>query len=159
MSGPASAAPLLPGHPPVAGPAFGRSARCMASLLVVAVAVSAWRAADAPVLAQAGAGVQALLAGTLAMMLWLWSWILRSRTQVVDGRIEQTWLWDKRVEIDAIITAKFIYLPCLAWLVSPRLVVRTSAGIVTQFHAIDPEVLRAFAALSLALRERQAGRR
>lgn len=144
--------------PAVEGPAFGRTAKGLASLVMLVLLAAAWRAADGPALAQASGGVKALLGGTLAMMLWLYVWILRSRTRLVDGVISQTWLWNKRAETEAVVNAKFVYVPGLAWLIAPRLIVRTRDGIVTQFHAADPAVLAAFAQLTLALRERKAGR-
>ncbi|WP_295637969.1 hypothetical protein [uncultured Methylibium sp.] len=144
--------------PAVEGPAFGRSARALATAVMLVLLAAAWRAFDGPALAQAGSGVKLLLGGTLAMMGWLYAWILRSRTRVAGGLITQSWLWDKRAEAQAIVNAKFVYVPGLAWLIAPRLIVRTRDGVVTQFHAADPAVLRAFAELTLALRERKAGR-
>ncbi len=144
--------------PAVEGPAFGRSARALATVVMLMLLAAAWRALDGPAWVQASASVKWVLAGALAMMAWLYAWILRSRTRVADGWIVQSWLWDKRVEAAAIVNAKFVYLPGLAWLVAPRLIVRTRDGIVTQFHAADPAVLHAFAELTLALRERKAGR-
>lgn len=142
----------------VEGPAFGRSARLLATAVMLALLVAAWRAAAGPTLDAASGSVKALLAATLAMMAWLYLWILRSRTRVEGGVIAQTWLWNKRVDTAAVVNAKFVYVPGLAWLIAPRLIVRTRDGVVTQFHAADAAVLSAFAELTLDLRARKAER-
>jgi hypothetical protein len=76
----------------------------------------------------------------------IYFWMLKSRTSIRAGVIEQTWIWDKRIAIDQIRQAKFIYVPHLTWLIAPRLVVRSGVT-ATVFYAADPSVQKAFARL------------
>ena len=73
-------------------------------------------------------------------------WMLKSRTSSRDGVIEQTWIWNKRIAVDQIRQAKFIYVPHLTWLIAPRLVVRSGVS-ATVFYAAEPAVQKAFARL------------
>lgn len=139
---------------PVEGAAFTRTAKCLAVALCAAVLVGATRQAGAPEIAQAPAAVKAALLAALALMLLFAGWILRSRTGVVGGCIRQSWLWQREAALDSLVNAKFVYLPYLAWLVAPRLIVRTREGRVVQFNAAEPAVLAAFATITLALRHK-----
>ena len=73
--------------------------------------------------------------------------ILTSRTRFDGQSIEQSWLWRKRVELAEITQVKLIRVPGMAWLIVPRLVVRTSFGLTT-FHAGDAAVLEQFRRLA-----------
>ena len=132
------------------GPAYSRPAKAMATLLVAALVVTAVRNAgllDAgawPAAAKASLGI---IAAAVAVCYY---WILVSRTSVDATHIAQTWLWPKRVALADVVQAKFIYLPGLAWLIAPRLVVRARGrNAATVFPAAAPAVLREFARLSL----------
>ena len=133
-----------------AGPAYSRPAKAIATLLVAALGVTAVRNAgllDAAAWPSAAKASLGLIAGAVAVCYY---WILASRTSVDATHITQTWLWSKRVALADVVQAKFIYLPGLAWLVAPRLVVRARGrGAATVFPAADPAVLREFARLSL----------
>jgi hypothetical protein len=76
----------------------------------------------------------------------IYFWMLKSRTSIRNGVIEQTWIWNKRIAIDQIRQAKFIYVPRLTWLIAPRLVVRSGVS-ATVFYAAEPAVQKAFARL------------
>lgn len=140
---------------PVEGAAFSPTAKTLALALSAAVVVAAARQVGAPEIAQASLGVKAALLGTLALMLLFSAWILRSRTGVADGLIRQSWLWQRQAALESLVTAKFVYVPYLAWLVAPRLIVRTREGRIVQFNAAEPRVLAAFAAITLSLRSKR----
>lgn len=74
--------------------------------------------------------------------------ILRSRTRIDATHIEQSWIAHKRVAIADITQVKLIYVPGLAWLIAPRLIVKTRRPASTVFHTADPQVLQAFATLA-----------
>lgn len=135
----------------VEGPAFTPLVKGCASLLVAGVVVYGARSVDRFV--SAGTGVSlALFLALLAMFVvyCLW-WMLISRTTVTATHLHQTWWSTKHVALADITQTKLILVPGLTWLIGPRLVVRTrSAGSVV-FHAAQPDVIAAFARISLGL--------
>jgi hypothetical protein len=132
----------------VDGPAFTVLIKLLASVLVGALIV--WGARASRLMDWQAFSLSAGLvwAAALAIVLVVYYWILKSRTSIKNGMIEQTWVWKKQVNIADIRQAKFIYLPALSWLIAPRLVVRTGP-IMTVFYTAHPDVQRAFAALML----------
>jgi hypothetical protein len=130
------------------GPAFTALIKLLASVLVGALIV--WGARASRLMDWQAFSLSAGLvwAAALAIVLVVYYWILKSRTSIKNGIIEQTWVWKKQVSIAEIRQAKFIYLPALSWLIAPRLVVRTGP-IMTVFYTAHPDVQRAFAALML----------
>ena len=142
--------------PPAAeGPAFPVVVRVLVSALTAWVFVAGWRVVDSPVIRQASSAALGLLAAGLGVLLLVTFWVWRSRTHVDAVEIRQTWIWSKRVAWADVSHAKMIYVPCLAWLVAPRLVVRSGAGMVTVFHAADHDLLHAFTHYGLAPEQRQ----
>jgi hypothetical protein len=132
----------------VEGPAFTVLIKLLASVLVGALVV--WGARAAHVLDWQAFSLSAGLvwAAALAIVLVVYYWLLKSRTSIKNGVIEQTWVWKKSVSVAEIRQAKFIYLPALSWLIAPRLIVRTGP-VMTVFYTAHPAVQRAFAALML----------
>ncbi|MFZ4709430.1 MAG: hypothetical protein ACOYMH_06275 [Zwartia sp.] len=130
------------------GPAFTALIKLLASVLVGALIV--WGARASRVMDWQAFSLSAGLVwvAALAIVLVVYYWLLKSRTSIKNGVIEQTWVWKKSVNIADIRQAKFIYLPALSWLIAPRLIVRTGP-VMTVFYTAHPEVQRAFAALML----------
>ena len=132
------------------GPAYSRPAKALATLLMAALVVTAVRNAGLLDTAAWPAAAKASLGVIIAAVAVCYYWILVSRTSVDATHIAQTWLWPKRVALADVVQAKFIYLPGLAWLIAPRLVVRARGrNAATVFPAAAPAVLREFARLSL----------
>ena len=142
--------PVLAGSVPadfaVEGPAFPVLIKLVATLFIVAIIWSGLPAmqhmqwsefTDTAIVVW---GCASLITGLI------YFWMLRSRTSIRDGIIEQTWIWNKRIAIDQIRQAKFIYVPRLTWLIAPRLVVRSGVS-ATVFYAAEPAVQKAFARL------------
>jgi hypothetical protein len=132
----------------VEGPAFTVLIKLLASVLVGALIV--WGARASRVMDWQAFSLSAGLvwAAALAIVLVVYYWLLKSRTSIKNGVIEQTWVWKKSVSMAEIRQAKFIYVPALSWLIAPRLIVRTGP-IMTVFYTAHPAVQRAFAALML----------
>ncbi len=130
------------------GPAFTALIKLLASVLVGALIVWGTRASRLMDWQAFSLSAGLVWAAALAIVLVVYYWILKSRTSIKNGMIEQTWVWKKQVSIADIRQAKFIYLPALSWLIAPRLVVRTGP-IMTVFYTAHPDVQRAFAALML----------
>ena len=134
---------------PVEGPAFPPLVKLLATLLVLALLVGGLRvSSDVAAVSWSWSAMGFMLAtfGVIAACYW---GIMRSRTGVDETAIYQHWLWPKRVALTEITQAKFIYIPYLAWLIAPRLVVKAQGRGMYVFHAADPRVLQAFARLSL----------
>lgn len=138
------------------GPAFPPFVKLLLTALTAAVFAAGALALDQAALRNASISAQVLVAGGLLVLLVTNYWVLKSRIRIDARVIEQTWMWTKRVRWADVGQAKLIYIPWLAWLVAPRMVVRGGAGIVTLFNAADPQVLAVFARYALApeLRER-----
>ena len=128
------------------GPAFPLLIKIVATLFVAAILLSGLPAIQQMELSEF-TDTAALVWGCAALVTGLiYFWMLKSRTSIRDGVIEQTWIWNKRIAIVQIRQAKFIYVPHLTWLIAPRLVVRSGIG-ATVFYAAEPAVQKAFARL------------
>ena len=132
----------------VEGPAFTVLIKLLASVLVGALIVWGGRASRVMDWQAFSLSAGLVWAAALAIVLVVYYWLLRSRTSIKNGVIEQTWVWKKSVSVADIRQAKFIYLPALSWLIAPRLIVRTGP-VMTVFYTAHPAVQRAFAALML----------
>jgi len=138
------------------GPAFPPLVKLLLTALTVAVFTAGALALDQATLHNASPGAKLLVAGGLLVLAVTNYWVLKSRIRIDAREIVQTWIWTKRMRWADVAQAKLIYVPWLAWLIAPRMVVRGGAGIVTLFNAADPQVLAVFARYALApeLRER-----
>ena len=133
----------------IEGPAFTRSAKVLATALMLAL--MGWGLRSAGLIASRPWSIPAVLAMTIAIaaMVLCYGWILRSRTCIDPTHLHQTWFAPKRVALAEITRLKLIYVPGLAWLIAPRLVVRTRQPGSTVFHAGDPRVLEALVRLAV----------
>ena len=84
--------------------------------------------------------------GVTAVCYWR---MLNSRTGIDSECIRQDFLWPKKVALADITQAKFICVPYLDWLITPRLAIRARGRGMFVFYAGDQRVLQAFARLSL----------
>jgi hypothetical protein len=132
------------------GPAFPRLLCWLLSAMTAAVFITGYLALDSPVLIQAGFSSKLLIAAGLATLLIFNFWVFKSRTHVDSVAISQTWIWSKRILWSEVTHAKLIYVPWLAWIIAPRLVVRRGAGLVTLVHAADDDVIKAFSQYAMA---------
>jgi hypothetical protein len=123
--------------------------KAIATLTVAALAY--WGLQVVPELSAANwtmSSALTLLAGLLVVGLGYY-WIMVSRTGIDGTHIRQTWMWRKQVALADIAHIKFVYVPGMAWLVAPRLVVRARGRGVVVFHVADKRVLAKFVHLSL----------
>ena len=125
----------------VEGPAFSRLIKILASILMFALFFWGYLAAQTITSTDVSWSALGVIGISLVLCSIFYYWILHSRTSVRQGVIEQTWIWHKRVLIKDLTQAKFIYIPFLSWLISPRLVVRSGMR-VDVFHAASPEVYK-----------------
>ena len=138
-----SAESTLPSRESPAFPAFTR-------LLTVAmmVVLGGMGLAQAPQLRAADWSTSGavLFASTALLVLWMGSWIVRSRTRLDDDVLTQTWLWNKRVRVAEVASLKLVFLPWFQRVMAPRLLVRQRSGGVTWIHSADPQILLEFMA-------------
>ncbi|GAC1528260.1 MAG: hypothetical protein NVS2B4_06170 [Ramlibacter sp.] len=87
-----------------------------------------------------GTGLSVNLAwflGAIVLMVWTWWAVVRSVTTLDAGALHQTWLWDKRMVLDDLATARLIRIRGFDWLIAPRLYVRTLVGKFAVFYVAD----------------------
>ncbi|HEV7915643.1 MAG TPA: hypothetical protein VGP22_17900 [Albitalea sp.] len=132
----------------VEGPAFTPSVKLLATGLVVALAVFGWRALGVLRTGQWSWPALLLTALGLGSVLLCYVWMLRSRTSIGATHIRQTWITDKQIALADITQIKLIYIRPLAWLVAPRLVIRSRLPGTIVFHAADARVLEVFVRLA-----------
>lgn len=132
------------------GPAFSVFFKLLAVLIVTLALVWAW---------QMWAGGQ--IAWTLESSGWLGAalclmcyteWhILRGKTSLDHIALEQSWVWQKRVELRQLAYVKLFRVRGLDWLIAPRLYTRTFSNKLTVFYAACPAMLQEFARLEKEL--------
>lgn len=132
------------------GAAFPTFVKLIATLLMLALFYWGYQSARVLFAQEIAYPVLLLFVSAFGLTLYVYYWILKSRTSIDHQVIEQTWIWHKRVQIKQISQLKFIYIPYLSWLIAPRLVLRSGVHMYV-FHSADPQVLAAFAALSLGI--------
>ncbi len=125
----------------VEGRSFPRAIQVLATLAMLALLVSAWKARAA--LATMTLPTELVLLAGLAAVVVCWSYLnmLFSTTRVTQDDISQGWLWRTRVQLRDIAQVKLLRFKPLDALVAPRLVVRAGALGNTTFHVADPAVL------------------
>jgi hypothetical protein len=136
----------------IEGPAFTATFKVLVSAVVFGSAgwlVHLWM--DGKVSGGAVSILSWFLAG-LAMMVYTWWWVVRSRTRLDAQGLYQTWVWNKKMELRELAYGKLIRVPGLDWLIAPRLYVRTLMGKFAVFHAADPRMLAEFARLVTELK-------
>ena len=87
-----------------------------------------------------------LFGSTALLVLWMGTWIVRSRTRLDDDVLTQTWLWNKRVRVAEVASLKLVFLPWFQRVMAPRLLVRQRGGGMTWIHSADPQILLEFMA-------------
>lgn len=124
----------------------GAASALMAGLIVYGIRVAedlVQQRASWPLLLFMG-----LLMTTTGFCCW---WMLISRTTITRTHLRQSWWTPKDVAFADITQTKLILIPGLTWLVAPRLVVRTRSAGSTTFYAAQPQLMAAFARVSLGL--------
>jgi len=132
----------------VEGPAFTRGVKRLGGVLVVALLAAA--AAALPKLVAQRTAWPTLLFLLLATACVVAAYVgmLRGRTRLDTTHLRETGLVDREVALTDIRQIKLVHVPGLAWLIAPRLVIRTLMPGSMVFHAGDEALLQAFVALS-----------
>jgi hypothetical protein len=132
----------------VSGPAYGRTFRALASLMLLAVLLLGVRATlnlpDDPAAAQ---GYWLLGIGMLALVASYWV-LIRSTTTIDSAGIRQSGLTEKKVTWNEMRSARLFGPPF-----ARRLMVRTANGRFRFFFGGSPQLLDAFARIAQAYRQ------
>ncbi len=132
---------------PVSGPAYGRTFRTLATVMLLLVVAMAARATlYLPDDQQAAQGYWLLGIGLLGLVASYWVF-LRSTTTIDAKGIRQSGLTDKKVEWREMYSARLFGPPF-----ARRLMVRTVSGRFRFFFGGSPELLAAFARIAQAYR-------
>ena len=90
--------------------------------------------------------------GMLAFIVWH---IQRSRVQLDDQVIEQTWMWRRRMALRELAFIKVMRVRGLEFLIAPRIYARNLGGTFAFFYCHDRALLDEFARLAEALRQHE----
>lgn len=128
----------------VSGPAFSRSFRLLATVIVGGCALWFAQLWSRGALGQSvGTGTGWFIAG-LALMAWTWWSIMVSTTRLDARGLHQHWVWDKAMPYDDLAYVRLIRVRGFGWLIAPRLYVRTLAGKFTVFYGATPTLIGEF---------------
>ncbi len=78
--------------------------------------------------------------------------LLMGKTTLTAQSLEQTWIWDKKVELRDLAYVKLIRVPGLDWLIAPRLYARTLMGKFTVIYACSPAMIKELQKISTELK-------
>lgn len=93
--------------------------------------------------AAAGSGLSWSLAALALMVYTLWC-ILGSVTTLTHSTLEQTFVWNKKLDLRELAYVKLIRIPGLDWLIAPRLYCRTLLGKFAVFYTSDIRMVAEF---------------
>lgn len=125
------------------GASFAVGTQWLATALVLALAVMAWRNLDHLLVRQLITSMSALALIAVAIVAVGYWGVLYSRTTIDGLEIRQSGLLPRRVALADIGQLKLIRVRRLEWLVTPRLVVRARGSGLSTFYCADPNVLQA----------------
>jgi hypothetical protein len=131
------------------GPAFTWLVKALASAIVASLVYYGWLSKDLMLNQQWSWTALIFMASAASFVAVIYFWMLCSRTRVTATGIEQSWVSPKKIAYTEITQIKLIHIPGLAWLISPRLVVKSRSPGSTVFHTADSSVLNAFKRLTL----------
>ena len=105
-----------------------------------ATAIAAASAAKAGIF---GSGLVWAISALALMVYTLWC-ILTSVTTLTSTQLQQTFVWNKQLELRELAYVKLIRVPGLDWLIAPRLYCRTLLGKFAVFYTADTLMLAEF---------------
>jgi hypothetical protein len=154
--------PFRPSSDPLVSPAFSIVFRALALVIVSGCTYGVWSLwfgghLTAPVVASApaaatgaasansmyGSGLIWVLSALALLLYTLWC-ILTSVTTLTHSTIEQTFVWNKKLELRELAYVKLIRVPGLDWLIAPRLYCRTLLGKFAVFYTTDVHMIGEF---------------
>ena len=146
---------FVPRAQPMHVRAFSTPFRLLATVMVFGIELWMYVLWQAGQLSPPGLSPAAALGWPLAavsVMLYTWWHIVTSRTTLTPTSLQQSWIWNKKMELGELAYGKLIRVPGLDWLIAPRLYVRTLLGKFAVFYAADPAMLAEFERLIAELK-------
>ena len=140
--------PSSPSGAPMRSRAFSRMFQALALIMVAGCAywlLALWLSGHF----SAGKGSMAsqvlywYLAALALMLYTLWC-ILSSVTTLSATALDQSFVWNKHVELSELAYVKLIRVPGLDWLIAPRLYCRTLLGKFSVYYACDLAMIKEF---------------
>jgi len=147
VASPALPYPYTPPSQALSGPAFGPVFKAMAWAILLGLGAWIWRLQPDWRTSQ-GAWV-AVAWAMLAFIAWH---IQRSRIVLDADKIEQTWMWRRRLSLSELALVKVMRVRGLEFLIAPRIYARNLGSTFTFFYCADKAMLDEFARLAEALR-------
>jgi hypothetical protein len=144
---------LIPGQK-ISGKAFSVSFRVLALLLVEGIAWWGYVLWNSGKLGNSITTSALWLLAALVLMCITVFYVFRSETSVTDRLLQQSWIWNKEMQVAELAYVKLIRLRGFDWLIAPRLYARSHNGKFTSFYASNAEVLKQFEQISLKLKRR-----
>lgn len=131
------------------GPSFAAGTRALGTLLMLALAVLAWRNAGHALVLMLAARYTAFVLIAAAIVATGYWQLLYSRTRIDATHLHQgCGPLRRRVALADIAQLRLMRVRGLEWLITPRLVVRSRSMGKSSFYAADERVLQAFEALA-----------
>ncbi len=127
----------------IEGPSFSNSMKVLATLAMLALAAGGWNLVAQGAWSQMDGPSQLVIGAAMLVIAAAYGGMLTGRTSIDGLCLRQTGLWTKEVRLAELTQVKLIAVPGLAWLIAPRLVVRTGGLSMTTFHVADRHVLSA----------------
>ncbi|MDB5873421.1 MAG: hypothetical protein JWQ07_2863 [Ramlibacter sp.] len=134
------------------GPAFSPFFKLLAGALVLGISYWFVRLGLDGKVVGGAVSIMSWFLAALAMLLYTCWHILRSVTTLDGERLQQTWVWQKKMDLRELAYGKLIRVRGLEWLVAPRLYVRTLMGKFAVFYAADPRMISEFERLVAELK-------
>jgi len=131
--------------------AFSAPFKVLAVILVTMAAAWTWQMWSDGLLTLTLQSSGWLLAA-LGMMIFTEWHILRGKTSLDTTTLQQSWVWNKRVELSDLAYVKLIRIRGLNWLIAPRLYTKTFSGKLAVFYASAPAMLIEFQRLEEELK-------
>ena len=138
--------------PSIEGPAFSWAFKALVTAVVFGMALWFFQLWTAGKVTGGAVSIMTWFLAALAMIVYTWWCMVRSRTTLDAQSIRQTWMWQKKMDLRDLAYAKLIRVRGLEWLIAPRLYVRTLMGKFAVFHAADPRMLAEFERLVAELK-------
>ncbi len=149
--------PFSPSSDPLTSPAFSWVFRLLALAIVAGCTYGVWSlwmggqltaqatAASplAPKSSVYGSGLIWALSALAMLLYTLWC-IFTSVTTLTGTMLEQTFVWNKKLELRELAYCKLIRVPGLDWLIAPRLYCRTLLGKFAVFYTCDAHMIAEF---------------
>ena len=142
--------PYQPPTQAMSGPAFGLVFKALAWFILLALAVWIWRL---QLDWQSSQG--AWVAVAWGMLAYIAVHIQRSRIVLDHEKIEQTWMWRRRMTLRELAFIKVIRVRGLEFLIAPRIYARNLGSTFGFFYCSDRAMLDEFARLAVALQRHE----